>query len=133
MHQTLLEAATARPYHVSRHGARDILRNYRTRRIHTRHWRIGFAALSGHVDGNRALAVVSPGTGAAVVPTEATIRDFSYPFARRLYMNQVADARLPSDAEHQLLDAMLDRSFLDPILLVNQFVTCLSVEDGGCP
>lgn len=94
---------------------------------------IGYAALSGHTDGNRALALVSPFTGVPILPVEATIRDFSYPLARRLFISQATEARVPSDAEQQLLDAMLDRSFLDPILLANQFVTCPPVEDGGCP
>jgi phosphate transport system substrate-binding protein len=94
---------------------------------------IGFAGLSAGRPGNQALAVATTATSTAIAPSETTIREFSYPLSRRLYVNSVADGRFPSDDEQALLDAMLDRSFLDPILIANEFVTCPAVEDGGCP
>ena len=63
---------------------------------------IGYAGLSGKVAGNKELAVVSPVTGAAVLPTVANIRDFSYPLSRRLFVNSVADGRSPSALEQSL-------------------------------
>jgi phosphate transport system substrate-binding protein len=94
---------------------------------------IGYAGLSGKVDGNKEVAVAATATSTAVAPTVETIRDFSYPLARRLYVNSVADGRFPSDDEQALLDAMSDRGFLDPILTRFGFVTCLADADGGCP
>ncbi|MBC7977307.1 MAG: substrate-binding domain-containing protein [Myxococcales bacterium] len=94
---------------------------------------IGYAGLSGEVAGNKPLAVSRTLTSTAVAPTAATIRAFSYPLARRLFLNTVADGRFPSDAEQALLDVMLDRSFLDPILTAREFITCPPVSAGGCP
>ena len=84
---------------------------------------IGYAGLSGKVDGNKELAVVSPVSGAPVLPTIANIRDSSYPLSRRLFVNSVADGRAPSELEQTLLDLVLDRGFMDPILVKNGFVT----------
>lgn len=106
---------------------------------------IGFAGLSGGrpVDpnnpgnpANKPLAVAATSTSTAVPPTTDTIRDFSYPLSRRLYVNSVTDGRFPSDDEQALLDQMLDRSFLDPILTANEFVTCGNLASGApkrCP
>jgi phosphate transport system substrate-binding protein len=94
---------------------------------------IGYAGLSAERPENQALAIARTADAAAVAPGVTTIRDFSYPLARRLYVNSVADGRFPSASEQALLDLVLDRSFMDPILLANEFVTCLPVEEGGCP
>jgi len=101
---------------------------------------IGYAGLSGHLvvadhpeQSNRELAVVSPDTGDAVLPSEDTIRDFSYPLSRRLFINSISGARSPNAAEQAFLKKVLDRSFFDQILVDNQFVTCPSDDDGGCP
>jgi len=88
---------------------------------------IGYAGLSGGRAGNQAVAVSADGS-APTSPSEATIRDSSYPLTRRLYINFVTGFRNPTDDEQALLDAMLDRSFLDPILIANEFITC----DGDC-
>jgi phosphate transport system substrate-binding protein len=95
---------------------------------------IGYAGLSGERPGaNRPLAVGRTAEGPFVAPATDTIRDFSYPLARRLYVNSVTDGRFPSAAEQALLDVVVDRSFMDPIILANEFVTCLPDEEGGCP
>ena len=94
---------------------------------------IGYAGLSGKVDGNKEVPVAATATSTAVAPTVATIRDFSYPLARRLYVNSVTDGRFPSDDEQALLDAMTDRGFMDSLLTAGGFVTCLADADGGCP
>lgn len=94
---------------------------------------IGYAGLAGEVPDNKPLAIARTASDPAIAPSTATIRDFSYPLARRLYVNSVADGRVPSADEQALLDVVLDRSFLDPILIANEFVTCLADADGGCP
>jgi phosphate transport system substrate-binding protein len=76
------------------------------------------------------VSVARTATDTAVPADEETIRDFSYPLARRLYINQVTGAREPNENEQALLDLMLDHSFLDPILLQFEFFTC---PDSGCP
>ncbi len=86
---------------------------------------IGFSGLSaGRPGANRALAVAANATSTAILPTEDNIRAFSYPLSRRLFVNSVSGGRTPSADEQSLLDVMLDRSFLDPILVRNEFVTC---------
>ena len=90
---------------------------------------IGFAGLSGGRPGNKALGVAVTATSTPVAPSQATIRNFSYPLSRRLFVNSVADGRFPSDAEQALLDGMLERSFMDPILTANEYITCPAI----CP
>lgn len=95
---------------------------------------IGFAGLSaGRPGQNQSLAVARDQASAAVLPSEANIRAFSYPLSRRLFVNAVSVGRVPSDDEQALLDVMFDRDFLDPILTANEFITCPAVADGGCP
>jgi phosphate transport system substrate-binding protein len=92
---------------------------------------IGYAGLSGERAGsNRALAVGKDEAGPFVAPSVGTIRDFSYPLSRRLYIYVVGGTRVPSAAEKTLLDAVLHRSFFDPILVANDFVACAPT---GCP
>lgn len=79
------------------------------------------------------LAVASTSAGPFVAPSASSIRSFAYPLARRLYINSVSDGRVPSADEQQLLDAMTNRSFMDPILEAREFVTCLPDDQGGCP
>jgi len=104
---------------------------------------IGFAGLSAGrlctdpgTPCNAKPAIARTDTSTPVAPSQDTIRDFSYPLARRLYVNQISQDggdRNPNANEQALLDAMLDRGFLDPILTQFEFVTCPSAADGGCP
>jgi phosphate transport system substrate-binding protein len=95
---------------------------------------IAYAGLSGERPGaNKALAVAANPAGPFIAPAQDSIRTFAYPLARRLYLQVVSDARVPSDVEQALVDKVLDRSFMDPILIRNEFITCLPVEEGGCP
>lgn len=95
---------------------------------------IGYSGLSGlRTDQNKALAVRSSDGGTSIPPSTTTIRNFSYPLSRRLFVNWVTGARAPTTAEQALLDNMLDRDFMDPILIANEFVTCLPLSQGGCP
>jgi len=95
---------------------------------------IGYSGLSAErLGANKPLSIGRTAAGPFVAPSTSSIRDFSYPLARRLYVNAVSDGRTPSAAEEALLFNLTDRSFMDPIILANEFVTCLPDEDGGCP
>lgn len=94
---------------------------------------IGYSGLSGEGPDNKALAIGVAATGPFVVPSNKTIRDFSYPLARRLYFNAVSGGRTLTDVEQTLLELVLDRSVMDEILIENEFVTCLPESAGGCP
>lgn len=83
---------------------------------------IGYAGESAHKDGNKSLAISKAGTQ-FVKPTTATIRDGSYPLSRKLYIYEVSGARIPSEVEKALLDQVLDRSFMDPIVQDHEFIT----------
>jgi len=92
---------------------------------------IGYAGLSGRTANNRSLAVALTTADPFVVPDEETIRDFSYPLARRLFINSVSGARVPSSAEVQLRNFMSNPDLMNPILVVHDFITC--DVDFGCP
>jgi phosphate transport system substrate-binding protein len=95
---------------------------------------IGYAGLSGErPEANKPLAIGATADGPFVAPAQDTNRDFSYPLARRLYLQVASGARVPTEAEQALVDRVLDRSFFDPILIANEFVTCLPADQGGCP
>lgn len=83
---------------------------------------VGYAGLSGKTDRNRELAVAKTGTN-FVMPTTASIRNETYPLSRKLYIYEAAGARTPNKVEAQLLEQLLDRSFLDPIVQDHDFVT----------
>lgn len=83
---------------------------------------IGYAGLSGKNENNRELAISKAGT-AYVVPTAGTIRNETYPLSRKLYIYEASGARTPNKIEVQLLEQLLDRSFLDPIVQDHDFVT----------
>lgn len=83
---------------------------------------IGYAGLSGHVAGNRAVGISKSGSN-FVVPVTNTIRNGSYPLARKLFIYEATGARKVNAVEKELLANLLDRSFLDPILQDHDFVT----------
>lgn len=84
---------------------------------------IGYSGLSGTTAENRSVAVSRDAATAAVLPTTSSIRNFSYPLSRKLYVYEVSGARSANTAEKQLLDSVLDRSFLDPIVQAHEFIT----------
>ncbi len=84
---------------------------------------IAYAGLSGKTQENRTVALSASVGAPAVLPTTATVRDFSYPFARRLYVYEVTGARGASEVELQLLSYLTDRSFMDPIVQSHEFIT----------
>lgn len=83
---------------------------------------IGYAGLSGKKENNRELAISKAGT-AYVQPTAGTIRNETYPLSRKLFIYEASGARKPNKIEAQLLEQVLDRSFLDPIVQDHDFVT----------
>jgi ABC-type phosphate transport system substrate-binding protein len=92
---------------------------------------LGFAGLSAlRPTLNKDLAIGTTAAGPFVLPGESTLRDFTYPLARRLYVVVASGAVVPSEAENALLVNLLDRSFLDPIVTANEFITCAAT---GCP
>lgn len=84
---------------------------------------VGYAGLSGKVEENRTVALAAKPGATAVVPTTATIRNFTYPFARKLYVYEVIGKRTPSNVEKELLGYITDRSFMDPIMQAHEFIT----------
>jgi phosphate transport system substrate-binding protein len=84
---------------------------------------IGYSGLSGKVANNRALGLSAAVGGKSVMPTTSTIRNFTYPFARKLYVYEVSGNRTASAPESQLLGFVTDRSFMDPIVQAHEFVT----------
>lgn len=98
---------------------------------------IGYSGLSGHTEspdpedasiGNKPLSVLNSVTNTFVAPTPDSIRSFEYPLSRRLFLNYVSEGREPSPLEQQLLNFMLVRENMDPILEANDFVPC----NGSC-
>lgn len=84
---------------------------------------IGYAGLQGKVAKNRYVAIAAKPGGTAVLPTTKTVRNFSYPMARKLFVYEVAGSRKPTDIETQFLGYVTDRSFLDPIVQAHEFIT----------
>ncbi len=83
---------------------------------------VGYAGESGKKEGNRAIGVAATGE-AYVLPATATIRSGSYPLSRKLYIYEATGARKANRVEKQLLEQVLDRSFMDPIVQDHDFVT----------
>jgi phosphate transport system substrate-binding protein len=84
---------------------------------------IGYAGLSGKTVDNRAVAMSAKPGSPAVLPTTQTIRDFSYPMARNLYVYEATGARTANSVEATLLELITDRSFMDPIAQAHEFIT----------
>jgi ABC-type phosphate transport system substrate-binding protein len=69
------------------------------------------------------LAVATSATTPFVAPNTATIRNGSYPLSRQLFIFAANGSRKPNTTELQLLDLATDRSFMDPIMQNNEFIT----------
>jgi phosphate transport system substrate-binding protein len=84
---------------------------------------IGYSGATAKRDGNRDLAI-SRGPGEnAIRMNVTTVRDFSYPMARRLYVYEVGGIRKPNAVELRLLENLTDRSFMDSIVQDHEFYT----------
>ena len=70
---------------------------------------------------NRALAIAKVAGRQAVLPSDANIRSFAYPMARKLYVYSVVHLLTPREAE--FLAYIADRSNMDPIMTEEDFIT----------
>ncbi len=70
---------------------------------------------------NRALAIAKVAGGPAILPTDANIRSFAYPMARKLYVYSVAQLLTPR--ENEFLAFITDRSNMDPIMTEEDFIS----------
>ena len=82
---------------------------------------VGYSGQAAIRPNNRELAIAKDAASRAFLPTPANIRNSSYPLSRSLYV--YASVNTLSAAERILLDNILDRSFSDPILQDNNFIT----------
>lgn len=83
---------------------------------------IGYSGLSGKNEHNLELALAKS-RSQFVQPTAATIRNETYPLSRKLYLYSASGKRSPNAVEAKLLEQLLDRSFLDPIVQDHDFIT----------
>lgn len=84
---------------------------------------IGFSGLSAKRPQNRIVPLAAAAGSEAFEPTAANVRAFKYPLSRNLYVYEAKGSLIPGQAENQLLDLMLDPSFINPILLDHDFIT----------
>lgn len=84
---------------------------------------LGYSGLSGRTNQNRPVAISAKPGMPAILPTTATIRNFSYPMARNLYVYEATGARSMNAAEAKLMQYLTDRSFMDPIMQAHEFIT----------
>lgn len=84
---------------------------------------VGYAGLAAKIPNNKILAISKTAGAPAVLPNTSTVRDFSYPMARNLYVYEITGARSPSQAEQDLMSYVTDRSFMDPIVQSHEFIT----------
>lgn len=70
---------------------------------------------------NRPVALSKVNGGPAILPTDANIRNFSYPMARKLYVYSVP--QLLTQPEKEFLAYITDRVNMDPIMLEEDFTT----------
>ncbi len=84
---------------------------------------IGYSGATAKREKNRALPLAQQAGARYVSLSVQTVRDFSYPLARKLFVYEAAGSRKPSATEEKLLGYLLDRSFLDPIVQDHEFYT----------
>ena len=84
---------------------------------------VGYSGLSGKTEQNRSVALSAKPGMPAVMPTTSTIRDFSYPMARKLYIYEIGGSQKANEVEQTLMSYIKDRSFMDPIMQSHEFIT----------
>lgn len=84
---------------------------------------IGYAGLSATREGNRPATLSKDENSGAYLPTVHNIRQKLYPLARTLYVYEATGSYSLNPVESKLLPQLLDRSFLDPIVQQNDFIT----------
>lgn len=84
---------------------------------------IGFSGLSARRPGNRILPLAASAGAQMYEPSPVNVRSFAYPLSRKLFVYEASGAVSPNQAENELLDLLLDPSFINPILLDHDFIT----------
>ena len=84
---------------------------------------VGYSGLSGKTEENRFVALSAKAGLPAILPTTSTIRDFSYPMARKVYVYEISGNMKVNDVEATFLSYIKDRSFMDPIMQAHEFIT----------
>ncbi|NBX17629.1 MAG: hypothetical protein EBR09_09710 [Proteobacteria bacterium] len=84
---------------------------------------IGYAGLSATRAGNRPLSLSKTDGAGSYLPTVHNVRVKLYPLARTLYVYEARGSYSLNTAELKLLPQVLDRSFMDPIVQQNDFIT----------
>lgn len=84
---------------------------------------LAYSGLSAGTDKNKSIAVAVDASAPAYLSTIDNVRTFKYPLSRYLYVYEARGATTLTTAEASLLDKILDRSFLDPIVQANEFYT----------
>jgi phosphate transport system substrate-binding protein len=84
---------------------------------------IAYAGLAARREGNRAVAIAANDTLDAVVPSLSSIRAKTYPLSRQLLVYEATKSRTPNEVEAELLEYLLDRSYMDPIIQDHGFHT----------
>lgn len=89
----------------------------------TRKLAIAYAGMSAKRDGNATASIAKNAQSPAFQPTVDNVRSFDYPLARKLYVYEATGSASVSGIEADLLNNLLDRSFVDPILQAHDFFT----------
>lgn len=84
---------------------------------------LAYSGLSAGTGKNKALSVATDDSATWYLPTIANIRTFKYPLSRYLFVYEAKGAVVPTASEAALLDKVLDRGFMDPIVQANEFFT----------
>ncbi|MEY4066756.1 MAG: hypothetical protein RIR26_2964 [Pseudomonadota bacterium] len=84
---------------------------------------VGYSGLSATRPGNHAVALSKVEGQGGYLPTVHNIRAKLYPLSRTLFVYEATGSYTMSPAESKLLPQLLDRSFLDPIVQQNDFIT----------
>lgn len=84
---------------------------------------IGYAGLDAKRNQNRIVPLSKDSSSQAFDPSPANVRSFKYPLSRNLYVYEAKGSIAPNAAENELLELLLDPSFMNPILLDHNFIT----------
>ncbi|MBM3382724.1 MAG: hypothetical protein FJY29_09825 [Betaproteobacteria bacterium] len=84
---------------------------------------IGYAGLSASREGNRTVSISKTDDAGAYQPTVHNVRVKLYPLSRTLFVYEAKGSYSLNTAESKLLPQITDRSFMDPIVQQNDFIT----------
>jgi phosphate transport system substrate-binding protein len=84
---------------------------------------IAYSGLSASREGNRTVSISKTDDSGAYQPTVHNVRVKLYPLARTLFVYEAKGSYSLNAVESKLLPQILDRSFMDPIVQQNDFIT----------